>query len=115
MEFVLLQPTLKGRFTHFITDPAELKNAHIVVTTYDTVKSEYNVYNPADDKETDKKSKAKKKSLDESDSDSDSDARPAIKRPARASRKKDALLKIRWWRIVLGMSTDALHFVGSLL
>ena len=51
-----------------------------------------------------KKSKGKKKGEDDGDSDeSDSDDIRFVRKPV--SKKKDALFRVKWWRVVLGTST----------
>ncbi|RXW23200.1 hypothetical protein EST38_g2656 [Candolleomyces aberdarensis] len=85
------------------TDPAVLRRHHIVVTTYDTVKFEYDAYTPPA-KDESKKGKAKSRSLndsDDDDSDSDDMAKKFKKKAGKAPVKKCALFGIRWWRIVL--------------
>jgi len=80
-----------------------LEKQHIVVTTYDTVKSEYAVFNPAAKNE----SKGSSKASQSKDSDDDSDAtdfgHTAKRKTTRSSKKKCALYGVRWWRIVLGL------------
>lgn len=82
-----------------------LRKQHIVVTTYDTIKSEYSSFNPAAKNES-KASSSKKKANKDSDDDSDSDPRTVKKRSKNAS-KKCALYGVKWFRIVLGMCTSA--------
>ncbi|KAI0692705.1 SNF2 family N-terminal domain-containing protein [Cytidiella melzeri] len=88
------------------TDPLKLARAHVVVTSYNTVASEHAAYmeNPKDE------SKGKKSKKVESDSEEDSDSMDDIRKhlqkskqkpSARASKKKDALFRIKYWRIVL--------------
>ncbi|KAL4267211.1 SNF2/RAD54 Helicase and Transcription Factor [Pleurotus pulmonarius] len=77
------------------TDPNVLRRHHIVVTTYDVVKSEYAVYRPEVKDES--KSKAKKK---KAASDSDDDI-PAVKKAAKKGPKRDAIFRIKWWRVIL--------------
>lgn len=100
-----------------VADPAQLMRAHVVVTSYSIVSSEHGVY-AADAKDETKgksKSKSKKQTLDSSDDDdasgsrSDSDSSAVgktLKTKARAAPRKkaakDALFRVKWWRIVLG-------------
>lgn len=90
-------------------DARDLKRAHVVITTYDTLKSEYNTY-VGPDTEGKGKAKAKKASVVDSDS---SDAehfgrtlqKNAPKKSAKA--KKEALFKLSWFRIILGEHRQA--------
>ncbi|TFY65094.1 hypothetical protein EVG20_g5717 [Dentipellis fragilis] len=89
------------------TDPSVLEHAHVVVTSYNTVSSEYAAYTPdAKDESKAKKKSQKKKSLD-SDSESDELSSETFgrtlkaKKPASKSKQKDALFRVKWWRIVL--------------
>ncbi|KIJ59865.1 hypothetical protein HYDPIDRAFT_117943 [Hydnomerulius pinastri MD-312] len=90
------------------TDPLKLKQAHVVVTSYSTVASEYSTFAPAKDESGSKsKSKAKSKMMaGASDSDSDSSEGftkklMAKKATGRAGKTKDALFQVKWFRIVL--------------
>jgi hypothetical protein len=79
-----------------------LEKYHVVVTTYDTVKSEYLSYNPPA-KDESKKSKASSKGkAAESDSDSESDSFAKAKKSKSKGAKKCALFCVKWWRNVLG-------------
>ncbi|KAJ7311499.1 SNF2 family DNA-dependent ATPase [Mycena albidolilacea] len=90
--------------------PATLKRAHVVITTYDTVRSEHAAFSPTT-KDDLKASAAKaKKSSAESDADgSDSDAdhfgrTVAAKKGKTAAKPKPKvcpLFEVKWWRIVL--------------
>jgi len=88
-----------------LPDPEALTRAHVVVTSYAIVASEYAAFNP----EAKDESKAKKSNIpkDESHSVSDSEAEhfgrtlAGKKSTASKSKKKDALFKVKWWRIVL--------------
>ncbi|TFK29502.1 hypothetical protein FA15DRAFT_610100 [Coprinopsis marcescibilis] len=99
---------LKHQGTGRTADPSVLKKYNVVVTTYDTVKSEYGVYAPglpANAPATAKKGKSKSVS-DDSDSDSDSDSIAAIKaKKSSASKskakKKCAIYGVKWLRVVL--------------
>ena len=94
--------------THTFLDPEALTRAHVVVTSYAIVASEYAAFQPeAKDESKPKKSNAKK---DESPPDSDSDSEAdhfgrtlaSKKKPTGSKgKKKEALFKVRWWRIVL--------------
>ncbi|KAJ3980544.1 SNF2 family N-terminal domain-containing protein [Lentinula detonsa] len=84
------------------SDPRVMKRAHIVITTYDTLKSEYGAFNPADVK---RKSKSKQAAASDRDSDT-SDAehfgytlKKATKKTPKG--KKDALFHVQWFRVVL--------------
>lgn len=85
------------------TDPERLKRAHVVITSYSIVANEYAAYGgEAKDESKSKKSKKAAESDDSDDSESDSFARKK-KAAGRASKKKDALFNVKWWRIVLGV------------
>ncbi|KAG2134132.1 SNF2 family N-terminal domain-containing protein [Suillus clintonianus] len=81
------------------TDPLKLKAAHVVVTSYSIVASEYATFAPPAKDESKSKSKSKKASS-QSDSGSDSDDVVTKKKPGRA-KGKDALFRVKWFRIVL--------------
>jgi Superfamily II DNA/RNA helicases, SNF2 family len=94
---------MKHQGTQRTTDPNVLKKYHVVVTTYDTVKSEYDAYSPPAKDESQAKSKKKSSSLSD-DSDSDEDSEEVIKKPGKGKKapaKKCALFGIKWWRVVL--------------
>jgi len=80
-----------------------MRKYHVIVTTYDTVKSEYMAYNPSA-KDASKASSKKKASKDDDDDDSESDSfgKKAVKKKGKAA-KKCALYDIKWWRVVLGI------------
>ncbi|KAI8972436.1 SNF2 family N-terminal domain-containing protein [Trametes punicea] len=84
------------------SDPYDLERAHIVVTSYSVVTSEYGVYNRSMGKD-ESKNKGKGKKGNESDSDdSDSDSiRKRIKAAPKSGKAKDALFRVKWWRVVL--------------
>ncbi|KIM92388.1 hypothetical protein PILCRDRAFT_810445 [Piloderma croceum F 1598] len=98
------------------TDPAKLRQAHVVVTSYSIVASEHGAFKP-DSKNEGKgkkktKAKAKKQASSDSDDDDDDDSADSdssenfgksIKKTKPASKKqaKDALFRVKWWRIVL--------------
>ncbi|KAF5348032.1 hypothetical protein D9758_010054 [Tetrapyrgos nigripes] len=93
---------IKHQGTSRTHDPKVLTNAHVVVTTYDTVKSEYSTYSPPAKDES--KSKAKKKqAVDDTDSsDGEHFGRTLVKNTKKSKAKpKDALFRIRWFRVVL--------------
>ena len=91
--------------THY-EDPYELERAHIVVTSYSVVTSEYGAYAPAKN-EGKGKGKGKKANM-ESDSDEDSDDfSKRLKATAKRGKQKDALFRVKWWRVVLGQSSSA--------
>jgi hypothetical protein len=85
-----------------------LQRYHVVVTTYDTVKSEYMAYSPAakdESKGSSSKASSKKTSPNTSDDDSEENFGRAIKKPAvkgKAPVKRCAIYGIKWFRIVLG-------------
>jgi hypothetical protein len=81
-------------------DPLKLKSAHVVVTSYSIVASEYATFAPDAKDESKSKSKSKSKKA-ASQSDSDSDDVVTKKRPGKA-KGKDALFRVKWFRIVLG-------------
>lgn len=97
------------------TDPARLRRAHVVVTSYSILSSEHGAFIPDAKDEGKGKGKTKKKGssdsddgdeVDEIDSDSSSNfGRTLTKKksaPARKTQVKDALFRVKWWRIVLG-------------
>ncbi|KAH9474606.1 putative ATP-dependent helicase [Psilocybe cubensis] len=100
---------LKHQGTTRTTDPNVFNKYHVVVTTYDTVKSEYMSYNPPakDESKSSSKSASKKSTPDNSEDDSDEDSfgRTIKKKvPAGKSKapvKKCALFATKWWRIIL--------------
>jgi SNF2 family DNA or RNA helicase len=89
-------------------DPEALKRAHVVITSYAIVASEYGVFDPKVKDESKNKKKKGSSSKAESSSDSDSEADhfgrtlEKKKKSATASgKKRDALFRVKWWRIVL--------------
>ena len=96
-----------------------LTRSHIVITSYSVVASEYANYIPVEDEEG-RPVKGKKKAAAPSSSDSGSETEdsddsggPSNKQMLKAlapkkstyrtsSNRKDALFRVRWWRIVLG-------------
>ncbi|KAH9937842.1 SNF2 family N-terminal domain-containing protein [Epithele typhae] len=86
------------------SDPRELERAHIVVTSYSVVTSEFGAYAPAKDESKGKKKKGKGDfdSGDDDDSDSDDAAfRKKTKAASKRGAKKDALFRVKWLRVVL--------------
>ncbi|KAI0058318.1 hypothetical protein BV25DRAFT_1830155 [Artomyces pyxidatus] len=91
------------------TDPAALQRAHVVVTSYATVASEHSAFAPEAKDESKPKSKSKKAAAAASDSDESSSEAEHFGRTLAAkkkattskSKKKDALFRVKWWRIVL--------------
>lgn len=89
-------------------DPAILRNVHVVVTTYDVVKSEYEVYNSLSAKDEAKTTTKKGKAPSSDDEDSADSAehfgRTLVSKAKKSTtQKKSALFQVKWWRIVLGM------------
>ena len=90
-----------------ITDPTKLRLADVVITSYNIVTSEHGIFQPDIKDEANGKTKAKPKSASASDSDSGLDGiakhLQKNKKPAKKSAKaKDALFRVKWWRIILG-------------
>lgn len=82
-----------------------LTRSHIVITTYDTLKSEFEAFFGSAKNEGDPKPKAKKTTID-SDDDSDSVedfGRTVVAKKKSKAPKKCPLFKVKWWRIVLGV------------
>lgn len=79
--------------------------SHVVVTTYDVVKSEYEAYQAAAKNE----SQSRQSSLD-SDEDSGSGGHRTLAqakakdkpKPRGRNSKRAALFNVKWWRVVLG-------------
>lgn len=87
------------------TDPSALKQAHVVVTSYSIVASEYAAFAPeAKDERKSKKSKSKAM-VAASDSDSHSSEGFSRKFASKkgTGRSKDALFQVKWFRVVLGV------------
>jgi len=85
------------------SDPSVLKKYRVVVTTYDTVKSEYESHSPSAKDESAAKKKTKKAAVDSSDDSEHETFGRTIKKPAKkAVAKKCALYDVKWWRVVLG-------------
>ncbi|KAJ8082179.1 hypothetical protein PM082_008026 [Marasmius tenuissimus] len=95
---------IKHQGTSRTSNPNDLRKSHVVVTTYDTLKSEYAAFSPpAKDESKSSKSKAKKSPRDGSDSDSSEGehfGRPP-KKAGTKSKIKDALFRVKWFRVVL--------------
>ena len=86
------------------TDPSVLKQAHVVVTSYTIVASEYATFAPETKDESKSKKSKSKAMIAASDSDSDSEGftkKFAAKK--RTGKLKDALFQVKWFRIVLGV------------
>ncbi|KAH9968098.1 SNF2 family N-terminal domain-containing protein [Russula dissimulans] len=88
------------------TNPETLKRAHVVITSYAVLASEHGVFNPKAKDESKPKKGGSSKAVSDSDSDSDADhfgrTLESKKKSATASgKKKDALFRVKWWRIVL--------------
>lgn len=95
-------------------DPAKLKMAHVVVTSYSIVSSEHGTYLSNATDEAAKSKKGKASSSSDSDDGSDDDTSDSEKNFGKTVRKKkvskygrtnktgkDALFRVKWWRIVL--------------
>lgn len=90
------------------SDPLKLQQAHVVVTSYNIVSSEYASYAP-EAKDESKKSKSKKSGKSkggsgagaEFDSDSSEGFTKKLKSKAKAGKTKAALFGVKWYRIVL--------------
>lgn len=94
-----------------LIDPEKLKKAHVIVTSYSIVASEYGAFNPEAKDEGKKKKKAQ--ASQDQDSDDSSDLGRYLqknKKPAKAPKIKDALFRIKWWRIILGEYSDCRRF-----
>lgn len=94
---------LKHHGSSRTSDPLVLRKYHVVVTTYDIVKSEYLAYSPLKDESKAKTSKKKKNLATRESSDSDGSAENFGRTVARSSKsaKKSALFQVHWWRIIL--------------
>ena len=73
-----------------------------MVTSYSVVTSEFGAFTP--DAKDESKSKAKKKqSQDNSDDEDDDDGiQKRLKAASKRGKQKDALFRVKWWRVVLG-------------
>lgn len=86
-------------------DPEALRRAHVVITSYAIVASEHGTFDPKvkDESKQKKGSNSKAESSSDSDSEADHFGRTLAnkKKPAASGKKKDALFRVKWWRIVL--------------
>ncbi|KAF9011925.1 SNF2 family N-terminal domain-containing protein [Cyathus striatus] len=90
---------LKHHGTTRTADPSLLQKNHVVVTTYDVIKSEYEAYTSS--AKGPSKQTANK---DSSDSEAEHFGRTLAskaKHTGKGKALKDALFKVKWWRIVL--------------
>ncbi|KAG6888775.1 hypothetical protein C0995_006104 [Termitomyces sp. Mi166 len=93
-------------------DPIALRKQRVVVTTYDVVKSEYEVYMSSAKDESQTKLPTKKKSEATSDDENSSDATGKFGRSLNAKKKKTksnkkcALFGVKWWRIFLLLTSQ---------
>lgn len=85
------------------SDPEKLKKAHVVITSYSIVANEHATYSfDATDESKPKKSKKSTAAASDDNSDgSESNFARALKKKSTV-KQKDALFKVKWWRIVLG-------------
>ena len=102
MSLNVSSPLLSDK-TH--VDPDQFKRANVIVTSYSIVASEFSAYRPDAKDEGKNKSKKKTENSDDDSSDQEQFGRTikATKKKGVAPKKKDALFRIKWWRIVLGM------------
>jgi len=89
-----------------LLDPETLKRAHVIITSYAVLASEHGVFSPKAKDESKPKKGSSSKHVSESDSDSDADhfgrTLESKKKSATTSgKKKDALFRVKWWRVVL--------------
>ncbi|KAG7095691.1 hypothetical protein E1B28_006405 [Marasmius oreades] len=89
------------------SNPNDLRRVHVVITTYDTLKSEYGYFNPSA-KDASKSSKEKNKKPQKESGSESSDGehfgRTLKKDTPRSGAKtkvKDALFRVKWFRVVL--------------
>jgi len=92
---------LKHHGNSRMTDPATLQKHKVVVTTYDIVKSEYAVFSLAA-KDESKKKKKEASSGSESDETEYSSWKVTKTGVSSSKKNKDALFRVKWFRIVLG-------------
>ena len=84
-----------------------MARADVVITSYSIVANEHATYDDQGKDESKSKGK-KKKAVDESDDDNESSGLEDVMRRVKSktqsstSKKKDALFRVKWWRIVLG-------------
>lgn len=84
------------------TDPEVLARANVVVTSYSIVSNEYAAFNPEFKDESKKKAtKSKPANSDDDDSDVSEVFGRTLKKSKAKSKVKDALFKVKWWRVVL--------------
>jgi hypothetical protein len=108
-------------------DPEHLRRAHVVITTYPTLASEYLAFSSSSSTPLlpgVKKSKAVVHSDSDSEDGSDAESVGALVKGKgkgkvgsgmKTKTKKDALFRVKWWRIVLGVSSFSLSFLPSFL
>ncbi|KAK7460971.1 hypothetical protein VKT23_008899 [Stygiomarasmius scandens] len=95
---------VKHQGTTRTSDPRVLQRAHVVVTTYDTVKSEYGTFKPPIKDESKAKAKKKKQAVDDSESSEGEHFGRTLakdKKKTKAKAPKDALFRVQWFRVVL--------------
>jgi hypothetical protein len=114
-------------FFFSVLGPDVLKRAHVVITSYSIVTSEHATFSPPSKDEGSKakakskpKSKPKKASsgsdsdcfiVDDSDDSADHFGRTIGKKKGKGKKaEKDALFRINWWRVVLGIYYFFLSF-----
>ncbi|KAF8647534.1 hypothetical protein AX16_006641 [Volvariella volvacea WC 439] len=90
--------TLIHHGTNRTTDSSVLAKNHVVITTYDVVKSEFEVFSSEDGKPSGGKGRKKKESSQRDDDEDSDESLPSLKKSAK---KKCALFGLKWWRIVL--------------
>jgi hypothetical protein len=99
----LMSRISKSLYRFSLSDPSVLQKYKVVVTTYDTVKSEYESHSPSAKDDSAAKKKTKKAAMDSSDDSEHETFGRTIKKPAKkAGVKKCALYGVKWWRVVLG-------------
>ncbi|PSR75765.1 hypothetical protein PHLCEN_2v8882 [Hermanssonia centrifuga] len=84
------------------TDPEKLKKAHVVITSYSIVANEHATYafDATDESKPKKSKKSAAAASDDNSDDSESNFARALKKKSPV-KQKDALFKVKWWRIVL--------------
>lgn len=92
--------------TYSSLDPETLRRAHVVITSYAIVASEHATFQPKVKDESKPKMGSTSKAESSSDSDSEADhfgrTLENKRKSARTnSKKKDALFRVKWWRLVL--------------
>jgi SNF2 family DNA or RNA helicase len=88
------------------SDPETLRRAHVVITSYAIVSSEHGTFDPKVKDESKQKKGSNSKTESGSDSDSEADHFGRTlgnkkKSGTTSGKKKDALFRVKWWRIVL--------------